>query len=77
MVLKDFFMQNSDKVKHFAVCALGSAVFGIGFGIGAGLAAEYKDKAWGGKWDWYDILADALGTIVGGLIHVLTILTIK
>lgn len=31
--------------------------------IGAGLAAEYKDKLYGNKFDWFDVAA----TIVGGL----------
>lgn len=55
----------NDKVKHIIVCAVGSLAFGYGFGIGAGIAAEYKDKAWGGKWDWLDIAADIIGTAVG------------
>lgn len=69
--MKKWIINNLDKVKHFAVCFGGTAIFGVGFGIGAGLAAEYKDKAWGGKWDWYDIAADALGTVAGALIHYL------
>lgn len=72
--MKAWLKDNTDKVKHFAVCLLGSMFLGVGFGIGAGLAAEYKDKAWGGKWDWYDLLADALGTVVGGVVHCLLLL---
>jgi hypothetical protein len=39
--------------------------------IVAGLAAgmEFKDRAWGGKWDWLDIAADAIGTLVGEIVH--------
>lgn len=69
--MKAWLKDNTDKVKHFAVCFGGTVIFGVGFGIGAGLAAEYKDKAWGGKWDWYDIVADALGTVAGALIRYL------
>ena len=75
---KSWLMNNVDKVKHFIVCFIGTIIFGIGFGIGAGLAAEYKDKAWGGKWDWYDLLADALGTIAGGVVnYILLVFLIK
>lgn len=64
-------IKENDKIKHFIVCFIGSFLFGYGFGVGAGLAAEYKDMAWGGKWGWCDLLADALGTIIGGLIHII------
>mgnify|MGYP003401551864 CR=1 FL=1 len=60
-----------DKLKHTIVCLIGSLFFGYGFGLGAGIAAEYKDKAWGGKWDWWDIAADMVGTIIGGMVHYL------
>lgn len=58
-----------DRIAHLFVCFFGSAVFGYGFGIGAGIAAEYKDKVWGGGWDWWDIAADAMGTVLGELVH--------
>ena len=60
-----------DKLKHTIVCLIGSLFFGYGFGLGAGIAAEYKDKAWGGKFDWIDLTADAIGTIAGGMAHYL------
>jgi hypothetical protein len=60
-----------DKMKHTIVCFIGSLCFGYGFGLGAGFAAEYKDKAWGGSWDWWDIVADMVGTIIGGMAHYL------
>ena len=60
-----------DKLKHTIVCLIGSLFFGYGFGLGAGIAAEYKDKAWGGTFDWWDIAADMVGTIIGGMVHYL------
>ena len=40
--------------------------FACGFAIGVG--KEYGDsKAKGNKWDWKDILADALGALIGSL----------
>ena len=48
-------MSLDDKLKHIIVCFIGSLLFSYGFGLGAGFAAEYKDKAWGGTFDWWDI----------------------
>lgn len=58
-----------DRIAHMFVCFFGSAIFGYGFGIGAGIAAEYKDRAWGGRWDWWDIAADGVGALLGELVH--------
>ena len=66
-----WFNSLDDKLKHTIVCLLGSLLFGYGFGLGAGFAAEYKDKAWGGTFDWWDIAADLTGTIIGGICHYL------
>lgn len=58
-----------DKLEHFAVCLIPALVFG-GYGVilstGLAIGKEYGDsKAIGNKWDWLDIVADALGIIVG------------
>lgn len=34
-------------------------------GVGIASALEYKDKAWGGKWDWLDWGLTVAGVIVG------------
>jgi hypothetical protein len=63
---------NEEVISTFIiVCFIGSLLFGYGFGLGAGFAAEYKDKAWGGTFDWWDIAADLTGTIIGGICHYL------
>jgi len=42
------------------------AAFGFAMAMGLGIGKEYGDsKAAGNKWCWWDILADALGAIVG------------
>lgn len=64
-----------DKILHFAVnVALGlTSIFqlwlAIGLCVGASLGKEYGDsKSQGNKWDWWDILADAIGAVVGIII---------
>ena len=43
--------------------------------MGTGVGKEYGDKINPyNKWDWYDILADFLGTIVGILIGITTLI---
>ena len=52
-----------------------SAATGLLTAIGTGVGKEYGDsKAVGNKWDWYDILADSLGAIVGSAIGVVPML---
>lgn len=34
-------------------------------GLACGM--EFKDRAYGGKWDWLDLLATILATILGGV----------
>lgn len=66
-------MKHKDKLLHFAICAVGSAFLGYGFGIGAGLTKEWCDHLYGGKVDWWDLLADFLGTVIGGTMRVIVI----
>lgn len=37
----------------------------------AGSCLEYKDKAYGGKWDWIDFGLTVAGAVVGRLIRIL------
>lgn len=34
-------------------------------GIGIASALEFKDKQWGGKWDWIDWTVTVIGTLLG------------
>ena len=43
--------------------------------MGTGVGKEYGDKASpSNKWDWYDILADLIGTIIGITIGIIIII---
>ena len=37
---------------------------------------EFKDRDWGGKWDWLDIVATLIGGAIGQLIQVLILILI-
>jgi hypothetical protein len=34
---------------------------------------EYKDRAWGGRWDWLDLIATLMGGLIGQIIQILLI----
>lgn len=44
-------------------------------GIAAGM--EFKDKQWGGKWDWLDFLATLIGGFIGQILQIILILILK
>lgn len=68
------FLQNiPDKLAHLLVCLVGSLLFGFAFGLGASMAAEYKDKVHGGQWSWPDFFIGVLGSAVGAFIQILII----
>lgn len=54
-------LKDSNHWKHLAVCFTLSLFFGAAAGMSAGVAAEWKDRQWGGRFDWSDIMADVVG----------------
>lgn len=46
------------------------------FALGVAMGLEYKDYAYGNKWDWLDIAATLLGGLVGQLLQLLLLLLI-
>lgn len=66
-------LTESNRLKHylFAIpCGLFLTFF---FALGVGVGMEFKDKQWGGKWDWLDLLATALGGLAGQALQILII----
>jgi len=53
------------------------AIAGLLTAMGTGVGKEYGDvKSPNNKWDWYDILADLLGTVTGVVISIVIIFII-
>ena len=44
-------------------------------GLACGM--EFKDRAYGGKWDWLDLLATILGGVLGQMLQILLIYALK
>lgn len=67
-------LKESNRTKHLLyaipigfICTI-LAVLGCAFGM------EFKDKQWGGKFDWLDIAATMIGGVIGQLLQVILIL---
>lgn len=69
-------MTKSNRMKHFLYAIPCGLLFTILFVAGLATGMEFKDKAWGGKWDWLDLLATLLGGLVGQIIQIAIILII-
>lgn len=66
-----------DKWQHFGVCLV-AAVICPWLAVGLAIGKEYGDsKSPNNKWDWYDILADGVGVVIGTIIHLIIILICK
>lgn len=63
-------------MRHFAYaipCGLiGTELFVLGLALGM----EFKDRMYGGRFDWLDITATLLGGLVGQAVQVALIITV-
>lgn len=55
----------SNRWKHFVFAVPIGLVFTILCVLGVASGMEFKDKQWGGKWDWIDWIATILGGVIG------------
>lgn len=60
----DWFLE-SNRWRHFLYAIPIGAIFTILCVLGVASGMEFKDKQWGGKWDWLDWTVTILGGIVG------------
>lgn len=69
-------ISESNRWKHFLYAIPCGLVLTILFVLGLAAGMEYKDAAYGNKWDWLDFLATVLGGLVGQAIQIGIILLI-
>ncbi len=66
-------LKESNRLKHFyyaiPIGLLGTILAVIGCAIGM----EFKDHQYGGKFDWLDIAATAIGGVIGQVIQLIII----
>lgn len=66
-------LKESNRMKHFLYGIPTGLLLTILFTAGIATGMEFKDKKWGGKWDWKDWAATMLGGFIGQLIQLLFI----
>ena len=60
----------SNRLKHL-LYAIPSAFIGtILFSTGLAFGMEFKDKQYGGKFDWLDIAATEIGGLIGQILQI-------
>lgn len=75
--IKIMWLKESNRQKHFLYAIPIGFVFTILCVIGIAFGLEFKDKQYGNKFDYLDILATLLGGIIGQILQIVLILIIK
>lgn len=65
--------KESNRWKHFVLAVPLAFAFTILCVLGCAGGMEFKDQAYGGKWDWKDFGFTLLGGLVGQLLQILVI----
>ena len=68
--------KESNRWKHFLYAIPIGLILTVLCAIGVAGGMEFKDKAWGGMWDWKDFWFTVLGGLVGQILQIGIILLI-
>lgn len=72
MFLKVF--KQSNRHKHFLYAIPAAFIGTILFSAGLAFGMEFKDKQYGGKFDWLDIAATMIGGLIGQLLQIIILI---
>lgn len=61
---------DSNRWKHFLYAIPIGLILTILCAIGCAGGMEFKDKQWGGRWDWWDFFLYHLGGLIGQLLQI-------
>ena len=61
----------SNRYKHLLYAVIVSCITGFAFTCGVAAGMEFKDRQWGGKWDWTDFWLTVAGAWFGLMIRIL------
>ena len=75
--MKALLFTDKTRWQHFALAIPIALVFTILCVLGVATALEFKDKQWGGKWDWRDWLCTMIGGAVGEALQLVAIWLIR
>lgn len=65
-----------NRPKHFLYAIPAAFIGTILFSAGLAFGMEFKDKQYGGKFDWLDIAATMIGGLIGQALQLIVILLI-
>lgn len=63
----------SNREKHFKYAIPAAFLFTILFAAGLAIGMEFKDRSYGNKFDWLDVIATLLGGLIGQVLQILLI----
>lgn len=63
-------INESNRIMHLLYAIPAGALLTILFAAGLAVGMEFKDRAYGGKWDWLDIAATLIGGFIGQVIQI-------
>ena len=66
-------IKKSNRLKHLLYAIPIGIIFTILCVLGVASGMEFKDKQWGGSWDWLDWIATIMGGVVGQIVQILII----
>lgn len=69
-------IRESNRDKHLLYAIPIGFVFTILAVIGCAFGMEFKDKQWGGKFDWLDLATTLIGGAIGQALQILLIVLI-
>lgn len=66
----------SNRNKHLLYAIPAAFIGTILFAAGLAVGMEFKDKLWGGRFDWLDLTATLLGGLLGQVLQIILIILI-
>ena len=66
-------LKESNRTKHLVYAIPCAFLLTILFVAGLAAGMEFKDRAYGGKWDWLDLIATMIGGLSGQLLQAVVI----
>lgn len=69
-------LKESNRDKHLLYAIPIGLVFTILAVLGCAFGMEFKDKQWGGKFDWLDLSATLIGGLIGQVLQILLLVLI-
>ena len=70
-------LKESNRTKHLLYAIPIGFILTILTVIGCAFGMEFKDKQYGGKFDWLDIAATMIGGLIGQSLQIIFILVLK